>query len=63
MTRFHIHILDMRSCVHFRENGSLISRDEKERLDLSTRREKNSENTKLAMEIPLIVFRQYLKER
>ncbi len=44
------------------KNGSSFPRDEEEWLDLSTRPE-NSETTKKAMEFPLIVFRQYLKEK
>ncbi len=45
------------------KNGSSFSRDEEERLDFSARPEKHSEATKKAMESPLIVFWQYLKDR
>ncbi len=49
-----------------KKNGSSFSKDEEEWLNLSTRqkkKQKNSETSKKAMKIPLIVFRKYLKER
>ncbi len=51
----------MRNCVHFREKWQLVF--QRRAVGFVYKADKNSEATKKAMEFPLIVFRQYLKER